>query len=209
VSITLSGRIKAILPDTAQEHQVISLFIEWLREARSVDAKLLQYNEHSFPDFVLRNLPTGDEMWVEVVAAVESEGLIALEARARRLYEAEARARRARGEEGVLHVSPRGVESWTPSPGHDVSGVIMPGGLRRISPNEWVERAFKHKASTQRYGHVERTRTTLLIDCSKEVLIRHEDVSEIVREFDRNALGFKEVFCVSTIWDRPKVMPLG
>ncbi|MGH7791269.1 MAG: hypothetical protein ACREOB_03035 [Thermodesulfobacteriota bacterium] len=137
---------------------------------------------------------------------MESAQLISDEHRAQRLYETAAREYRARGEEVVLTVSPQGVEDVTPSPGFGVTGVLIPGPVRRISPPEWIAKALGQKG--RRYGSTERARTTLLIDCSREVLIEREDVVEIRSQLGGNSLGFKEIWCVSANWTVPTALVL-
>jgi len=73
--------------------------------------------------------------------------------------EAAAREYRSRGEEVVLTVSPQGVESVTPCPGHGVSGMVVAGPARRISPTWWIGTALEGKGRVDRYGLVERSRT--------------------------------------------------
>lgn len=103
-------------------------------------------------------------------------------------------------------MSPQGVESVTPSPGFGVTGVLIPGPARRISPLVWIAKALERKGRTNRYGLAERTRTTLLIDCSREVLIDMEDAFEVRRELNGNTLGFEEVWSVSTNWASPQAV---
>jgi hypothetical protein len=90
--------------------------------------------------------------------------------RAQRLYEAAAREYRSRGEEVVLTVSPQGVESVTPSPGYGVSGMVVAGPARRISPTSWIGTALERK------GRVD---------------------LELRRELTGNTLGFEEVWSVA------------
>ena len=108
----------------------------------------------------------------------------------------------------MLTVSPQGVESVTPSPGFGVTGVLVPGPVRRISPPEWIAKALERKGRVNRYGAAERARTTLLIDCSREVLIDMEDALEAHRELNGNTLGFEEVWSVSTNWTAPQAVSL-
>jgi hypothetical protein len=157
-----------------------------------------------FPDFILLNRATKEETWVEIVEAVESGELIAAERRAQRVYNAAAREYRSRGEEVVLTVSQHGIEDVTPSPGFGVTGVIVPGLARRIAPPEWVDRALKEKGSAERYGTAERARTTLVIDCSREVLIGREDAEDLRADLEGNTLGFAEVWSVSANWSPPR-----
>jgi hypothetical protein len=92
--------------------------------------------------------------------------------RAQRLYEAAAREYRSRGEEVVLTVSPQGVESVTPSPGYGVSGMVVAGPARRISPTSWIGTALERK------GRVD---------------------LELRRELTGNTLGFEEVWSVASL----------
>src|SRR5882724_7273047 len=166
------------MPNRNQERTALALFIDAVRLVRSVDLAVLNDNAKDFPDFVLSTPIAGTEVWLEVVQAVESAELLAAEHRAQRLYDATAREYRSRGEEVVLTVSPRRVESVTPSPGFGVTGVLVPGPVRKISPPEWIAKALEQKGRANRYGPTERARTTLLIDCSREVLIDMEDALE-------------------------------
>ena len=100
----------------------------------------------------------------------------------------------------MLTVSPHGVEDVTPSPGFGVTGVIVPGPARRITPPEWIARALDRKGRPDRYGAAERTRTTLVIDCSREVLIGSDDAADVRAELNGNRLGFMEVWAVSANW---------
>jgi len=191
------------MADRSQERAAIALLIESVRSIRSVELVIHKDDPHDFPDFILFNRMTSDDIWVEVVEAVESGELIAAERRAQRLYDAAAREYRARGEEVVLTVSPQGVESVTPSAGFGVTGVLIPGPARKISPPEWIARALERKGRADRYGPAERARTTLLIDCSREVLIGSEDAAELRSDLRGNTLGFEEVWCVSANWREP------
>ena len=188
------------MPDRNQERTAVALFIDAVRLTRLVELAILRDNAADFPDFVLSSPTGGGEVWVEVVQAVESGQLLAAERCAQRLYDIAASEYRARGEEAVLIVSPRGVENVTPSPGCGVTGVLVPGPPRKISPPEWIAKALEQKGRANRYGATERARTTLLIDCSREVLIDAEDAAEVRRELNGNTLGFEEVWCVSTNW---------
>jgi len=187
------------MPDRNQERTALALFIGGFQEARCVALAITHDNAADFPDFVLSQ-EGGEDLWVEVVEAVESGHLLAAERRAQRLYQVAAREHRARGDEVVLTVSPQGIESVTPSPGFGVTGVLVPGPARRISPPEWIAKALKRKGRPDRYGSAERARTTLVIDCSREVLIDVEDVLEARQELNGDTLGFKEAWCVSTNW---------
>ena len=200
--------MKVIVPKRRQEQQAIEILIQALCTERSLELEIVKDGIEDFPDFTLRNRVTGEEIWVEVVQAVESAKLIAAEHYVQRLYEAASRGYRARGEEVVLTVSPSGVESATPSPGYGVAGVLIPGPARRISPSDWIAKALEQKGRPDRYGPIERARTTLLIDCSLEVLIEREDVVEIRSQLGGNSLAFKEIWCVSSTWDDPKAMIL-
>lgn len=188
------------MSDRNQERAAVALFIDAVRLARSIELAILKDNAADFPDFVLCNPSNGGEAWVEVVQAVESSQLLAAERRAQRLYDIAAGEYRSRGEEVVLTVSPRGVENVTLSPGFGVTGVLVPEPTRKISPPEWIAKALEQKGRATRYGPTERARTTLLIDCSREVLIDTKDAAEVRRELNRNTLGFEEVWCVSTNW---------
>jgi hypothetical protein len=188
------------MADRRQERAAIALFMESVRLVRSVELVIHKDDPHDFPDFILFDSMTAKEIWVEVVEAVESGELIAAERRAQRLYDAAAREYRARGEEVVLTVSPRGVESVTPSPGFGVTGVLIPGPARKVSPPDWIAKALERKGRADRYGSAERARTTLLIDCSREIVIEAEDAAELRSELGGNTLGFAEVWCVSANW---------
>jgi hypothetical protein len=108
----------------------------------------------------------------------------------------------------VLTVTPEGVESVEPSPGFGVSGVLVPSPPRKISPLEWIARALARKGRADRYGPAERARTTLLIDCSRAVLIDSEDAADLCAGLRGNTLGFEEVWCVSANWAEPKGVPV-
>lgn len=196
------------MADRRQERAAIAQFIEAVRFIRSVELTIYKDDATDFPDFILLNNTTGGEMWVEAVEAVESGELISAERRAQRLYAAAAREYRARGEEVVLTVSSQRVETVTPSPGFGVTGVLIPGPARRISPPEWIARALERKGRADRYGPTERARTTLLIDCSREILIGSEDAAELRADLKGDTLGFKEVWCVSANWAEPKGVAL-
>lgn len=176
------------MPDRNQERAAIALFIDAVRLVRSVVLAIARDNPHEFPDFVLSRPAGGNDVWVEVVQAVESGQLLVAERRAQRLYELAAHEHRARGEEVVLTVSARGVESVTPSPGFGVTGVLVPGPVRQISPPEWIAKTLEQKGRANRYGPNERARTTLLIDCSREVLIDMGDALEVRRELNAGLL---------------------
>lgn len=191
------------MPRRAHEWAAMNLFLDVLLEARSARFTVAQEG-NNFPDFVLLDETTGEHLWLEVVEAVESGSLRAAERRALRLYEIAAQEYRARGEEVVLEVSPRGVERVTPSPGFGVTGVIVPGGPRVISPEEWIARALERKGSVNRYGPRERAKTTLLIDCSMEALLSLEETAAVRDELRGNTMGFKEVWAVSANWNDPK-----
>lgn len=196
------------MPDRAQELQAIALFIESFRIMHGV--KFVIHSDHveDFPDFILSDPTANNEIWVEVVQAVESGELRATERHVQRLYEAAAPEYRARGEEVVLTGSPQGVESVTPNPGHGVQGVLLTGPVRKISPPEWIAKALEQKGHPDRYGPTERARTTLLIDCSHEILIGREDAVEKRSDLEGNTMGFKEVWCVSANWTALKALVL-
>ena len=175
---------------------------------RSVELAIAKDNPSEFPDFVLSRTSNGTDVWVEVVEAVESGQLLAAERRAQRLYAVAAREYRAQGKEVVLTVSPQGVESVIPSPGFGVAGVIDLGPARQISPPDWITKALVQKGRADRYGPAERARTTLLIDCSREVLIDMEDALDVHRELSGNTLGFEEVWSVSRNWKPPHAVVL-
>jgi hypothetical protein len=191
------------MTDRRQERSALALFMESVRAIRSSDLVVQRDDPADFPDFILLNRATNQEIWVEIVEAVESGELIAAERRAQRLYNAAAREYRSRGEEVVLTVSSHGVEDVTPSPGFGVSGVIVPGPARRITPPEWVARALERKGRAGRYGPAEHARTTLVIDCSREVLIGREDAEDLRADLEGNTLGFAEVWSVSANWSPP------
>jgi len=107
-----------------------------------------------------------------------------------------------------LNVSLQGVESVTPSPGFGVSGFFLTGPVRKISPPEWIAKALEQKGRPDRYGPTERARTTLLIDCSREILIGREDAVEKRSDLEGNTMGFKEVWCVSANWTALKALVL-
>jgi hypothetical protein len=192
------------MTDRRQERSALALFMESARAIRSSDLVVQRDDPADFPDFILLNRATNQETWVEIVEAVESGELIAAEHRAQRLYNAAAREYRSRGEEVVLTVSSHGVEDVTPSPGSGVSGVIVPEPARRITPPEWVARALEGKGRAGRYGPAERARTTLVIDCSREVLIGREDAEDLRADLEGNTLGFAEVWSVSANWSPPR-----
>lgn len=196
------------MPDRNQERIALTQFIESVRLVRSADLAVLKDNPEDFPDFVLCNPIEGTEIWVEIVQAVESVELLAAERRAQRLYDVAVSEYRARGEEVVLTVSPQGVENVTPSPGYGVTGVLVPGPARKILPSEWITKALEQKGRPDRYGPAERARTTLLIDCSREVLIGRDDAAEVHRDLRGDTLGFQEVWAVSTCWIPPGALLL-
>jgi hypothetical protein len=196
------------MPDRNQELSAIGVFMEAFRVTRSIQLQIQSHNPEDFPDFVLSNPADRKEIWVEVVEAVESADLISAERRAQRLYDAAAREYRNRGEEVVLTVSQGGVQSVTPSPGFGVTGVIIPGPARKVSPPDWITRALQRKGDPNRYGLAERRRTTLLIDCSREVVIEREDAEEVRDDLGGETLGFMEIWCVSINWTAPKGLAL-
>jgi hypothetical protein len=186
------------MTDRKQERAALALFLESVRSMRSTDLVVQRDDPSDFPDFVLLNRATNQETWVEIVEAVEAGELIAAEHRAQRIYAAEASKYRARGEEVVLTVSPQGVEEVTPSPGFGVTGVIVPGAVRRITPSEWIAKALDRKGRADRHGSAERARTTLVIECARELLIGSDDAADARAELHGNTLGFVEVWSVST-----------
>lgn len=196
------------MPNRSQERTALALFIESVRLVRSATLAILKDNPEDFPDFVLVSRVDDAEIWVEVVRAVESAELLAAERRAQRLYDVAASEYRARGEEVVLTVSPQGIESVKPSPGYGVTGVLVPGPARKILPSEWITKALEQKGRPDRYGPAERARTTLLIDCSREVLIDRDDAAEVHRDLMGNTLGFREVWAASTCWIPPGALLL-
>jgi hypothetical protein len=196
------------MPDRDQERAAVTLLIEAVRLVRSLELAIATDNPSDFPDFVLSRTAGGTDVWVEVVEAIESGQLLGAERRAQRLYDVVAREYRSRGEEVVLAVSPQAVESVTPSPGFGVTGVLVSGPARKISPPEWIARALEQKGRPDRYGPAERARTTLLIDCSRDVLIDMEDALEVCRELRGDTLGFEEVWSVSTNWTAAQALLL-
>src|SRR5262249_12398894 len=152
------------MADRAQELQAIALFIESFRITHGVELAIRSDHTEDFPDFILSDPTVNNEIWVEVVQAVECGELRATERHVQRRYEAAAPEYRARGEEVVLTESPQGVKSVTPNPGHGVQGFFLIGPGRKISPPEWIAKALEQKGHPNRYGLTERTRTTLLID---------------------------------------------
>jgi hypothetical protein len=192
------------MADRRQERAAIVLFIESIRLIRSVELLIHRDDPDDFPDFILFNRTTGKDIWVEVVEAVESGELISAESRAERIKDAAVHEYRARGEEVVLTVSPHGVEGVTPSPGFGVTAILVPGPPRKIAPPEWIAKALERKGRANRYGPAERARTTLLIDCSRELLIGREDAGELRSDLRGNTLGFEEVWCVSANWAESK-----
>jgi hypothetical protein len=196
------------MPDRNQERTAIAMFIESVHLTRSVELVILRDDAEDFPDFILSNRVDGKEIWVEIVQAVESAELISAEHRAQRLYDAAACEYRARGEEVVLTVSPQGVQTVTPSPGFGVTGVLIPGPARKVSPPDWIAKALEQKGHPNRYGVTERARTTLLIDCSREVVIEREDAAEVQSDLRGDTLGFQEIWCVSANWTAPKALVL-
>jgi hypothetical protein len=111
-----------------QEEAAVRMFIESVRLERAVELVIVRDDPEEFPDFVLSSPADGDEIWVEVVEAVESGELIAAERRAQRLYEAAAREYRARGEEVVLEVSPQEVQWGSRVSSLFYSGSKLPSG---------------------------------------------------------------------------------
>jgi hypothetical protein len=73
------------------------MFIESFRLARSIELTIRRDDPQDFPDFILSNPITGEEIWVEIVEAVESGELIAAGNRADRIYQAAAREYRRGG----------------------------------------------------------------------------------------------------------------
>jgi hypothetical protein len=195
------------MPDRAQELQAIALFIESFRIMYGIELASRPDHAGDFPDFILSDPTANNEIWVEVVQAVESGEQRADERRVQHQYEVAAPEYRARGEEIVLTMSPQGVESVTSIPGFGVSGVYL-SGPRKISPPEWIAKALEQKGSPNRYGPTERARTTLLIDCSHEILIGIENAVECHNALEGNTMGFKEVWCVSANWTALKALVL-
>ena len=176
------------MADGRQERAAIALLIESVRLIRSAELLIHRDDPDDFPDFILLfNMATGKDVWVEVVEAVESSELISAERRAERIKDAAVREYRARGEEVVLTVSPRGIEDVTPSPGFGVTAVLIPGLARKIDPPEWIAKALERKGRADRYGPAERARTALLIDCSRELLIGREDAADLRSDLCRCA----------------------
>jgi hypothetical protein len=196
------------MPDKVQELQAIALFIESFRIMYDVELEIRRGHVEAFPDFILSDPTTNNEIWVEVVQTVESGELRATERHVQRLYEAAASEYRAQEEEVGLTVSPQGVESVIPNSGHGVQGVLLTGPARKISPPEWIAKALEQKGHPSRYGPTERARTTLLIDCSPEILIGREDAAEKRSVLKGNTMGFKEVWCVSANWTAPRALIL-
>ena len=195
------------MADGRQERAAIALLIESVRLIRSAELLIHRDDPDDFPDFILLfNMATGKDVWVEVVEAVESSELISAERRAERIKDAAVREYRARGEEVVLTVSPRGIEDVTPSPGFGVTAVLIPGLARKIDPPEWIAKALERKGRADRYGPAERARTALLIDCSRELLIGREDAADLRSDLRGDTLGFEEVWCVSVNWADSKGM---
>ena len=196
------------MADRNQERTALAQFIDSVRLVRSADLAILKHNPEDLPNVVLFNPIDATEIRVEIVQAVEFVELLAAERRAQRLYDVAASEYRARGEEVVLTVTPKGVENVTPSPGFGVTGVLVPGPARKILPPEWIARALEQKGRPNRYSAAERARTTLLIDCSREVLIGRDDAAEGHRNLRGNTLGFQEVWAVSTCWIPPGALLL-
>jgi hypothetical protein len=96
------------MPDRAQERQAIALFIESFRIMYCVELAIGSDHAEDFPDFILSDPAANNEIWVEVVQAVEFAELLAAERRVQRLYAAAAHEYRARGEEVVLTEHYRG-----------------------------------------------------------------------------------------------------
>jgi hypothetical protein len=200
-------RIAAVtgaMSNRGEERAALMLFVESVRAEGSADLIIHRDDPEDFPDFILVETASKRQTWVEIVKAVESGELIASERRAWRLYEAAAREYRARGEEVVLKVSARGVEDVTPSPGFGVTGTIILAPPRKITPPEWIARALDQKGRADRYGLAERARTTLVIDCSGELLVDKDDAGDVRDDLQGNTLGFKEVWCVSANWPQPR-----
>jgi hypothetical protein len=122
------------MPDRAQEQHAIALFIESFRIMHGIELVVCSNHTEDFPDFILSDPTANNEIWVEIVQAVESAELLAAERRVQRMYEAAAQEYRARGEEVVLTVTLQGVESVTPSPGFGVTGVLLPGPVQKNFP---------------------------------------------------------------------------
>lgn len=200
--------MKVIVPNRQQEQQAIEILIQALRMERSLELEIVEGSIDDFPDFTLRNRATGEEIWVEVVQAVESEQIRALETHTWRQLKATVSEHEAHGQEAIIEVSSTGVKSTTPSPGWGTSGFGIVGGMRRLSPEEWILKAIKDKASDDRYGPKERARTTLLVDCSYEFFISQENAFEAHDKLAGDTKGFKEIWCVSSTWDNPKALIL-
>lgn len=192
------------MSDRAEERTALTLFVESVRAARSVDLVIHRDDPDDFPDFILMDTATNRQIWVEIVKAVESSEVIAAERRACRLYEVAAREYRARGEEVVLTVSVHGVEDVTPSPGYGVTGTIIPGPPRKITPAGWIARALEQKGRAGRYGRAERAKTIRVIDCSSQLLVDRDDADGVRDDLQGDTLGFAEVWCVSANWSQPR-----
>ena len=75
------------MSDKAQEQQAIALFIESFRIMHGVALAIRSDHAEDFPDFILSDPTANNEIWVEVVQAIESGELLAAERRLQRLYE--------------------------------------------------------------------------------------------------------------------------
>jgi hypothetical protein len=64
------------MTDRRQERSALALFMESVRAIRSSDLVVQRDDPADFPDFILLNRATNQEIWVEIVEAVESGELI-------------------------------------------------------------------------------------------------------------------------------------
>src|SRR5262249_57306736 len=71
-----------LMTDRTQERTALALFLESVRSMRSSDLVVQRDAPADFPDFVLLDKASGQEVWVEIVEAVESGELIAAGRRA-------------------------------------------------------------------------------------------------------------------------------
>jgi len=194
------------MPAKPQERVAVQHLVEAIRAA-GTRLEIASEGGNDFPDFIL-TAGTGEEQWVEVVEAVESGAIRAAESRAERNYRKAKEEFVDRGEEVILHVSEHGVEKVVPAPGYGVTGILLSAGPRRVWPEDWIDAALAGKAAPERYSPEARSRTWLVIDCSKEILLEPENVEAARTALDHNTLGFAKVWCVSSNWSGAKALLL-
>lgn len=192
------------MPARPQERAAVSRLIETLRMAEGREYVIAAEGGNEYPDFKLTDQASAAEQWVEVVEAVESGAIRAAESKAERIYRQARQEYLEHGEEVVFVVSDLRVEEVVPAPGYGVTGILTGSGPRRIWPEDWIHAALRAKAAADRYDAVARSRTWLVIDCTKEPLVGLEDIEAVRAALGGNTLGFALVWCVSPNWSGPK-----